>query len=360
MNSEKRSPKARGSHINPANRFEAVHVEDDWEHFDGDAEFLADANRPPVEYLPDASQTIVSENDSPDVPFRYSVNPYRGCAHGCSYCYARPGHEYLGLNAGLDFETKILVKHDAPALLRAFLARPAWRPEPITFSGVTDCFQPAEREFRLTRGCLEVAWEARQPISIVTKNALVCRDLDILGPMAAARLVHVNISVTTLDAELGRVMEPRTSTPAARLRAIRALTAAGVPTRVMVAPVIPALTDSEMPSILAAAAEAGAQGAGFVVLRLPLTVKPVFLEWLERTHPDKRQRVENAIRSVRGGALNSPEFGQRMRGNGPLADQIKQVFRTFTRKHGLDGKLPEYDCQSFRPPTAAAGQLRLF
>jgi DNA repair photolyase len=357
---EKRTPKGRGSHINPANRFLAVHVEDDWEHFDGDAEFLADASRPAIEYLPDASQSIVSENDSPDVPFRYSVNPYRGCAHGCSYCYARPGHEYLGLNAGLDFETKILVKHDAPALLREFLARPSWVPESITFSGVTDCYQPAEREFRLTRGCLEVAAEARQPISIITKNALVVRDLDILQPMAAANLVHVNISVTTLDAELGRTMEPRTSTPAARLRAIRALRDAGVPVRVMVAPVIPGLNDSEIPSVLAAAAEAGAQGAGYVMLRLPLTVRPVFLEWLERTHPDSRERIENAIRSVRGGALNSSDFGKRMAGSGLRAQQIERVFRTFAKKHGLNGKLPEFDGEQFRPPSPASSQLRLF
>ena len=360
MATEKRSPTGRGSHINPANRFEAVHVEDDWEQVEGDAEFLADASRPAIEYLPDASQTIVAENDSPDVPFRYSVNPYRGCAHGCAYCYARPGHEYLGLNAGLDFETKILVKHGAPALLRAFLARPAWKPEQITFSGVTDCYQPAERGFRLTRGCLEVAWEARQPISIITKNALVVRDLDILRPMAAARLAHVNISVTTLDAELGRTMEPRTSTPAARLRAIRVLRDAGVPVRVMVAPVIPGLTDSEMPSILAAAAEAGAQGAGFVVLRLPLTVRPVFLEWLERTHPDSRERIENAIRSVRGGALNAAEFGTRMSGTGLRAQQIESIFRTFAKKHGLNGKLPAYDFEQFRAPPSASGQMRLF
>jgi DNA repair photolyase len=325
MGTEKRSPKARGSHINPANRFEAVHREDDLEHCEGDAEFLSDANRPAIEYLPDASQTVVSENHSPDIPFRYSVNPYRGCAHGCSYCYARPTHEYLGLNAGLDFETKILVKHDAPALLRAFLARPSWQPEPITFSGVTDCYQPAEREFRLTRQCLEVAWEARQPFGIITKNALVARDLDILGPMAEARLVHVFLSVTTLDPELGRIMEPRTSAPAARLRAVRALTAAGVPTGVMVAPVIPGLNDSEIPSLLAAAAEAGAQTAGYVMLRLPLTVRPVFLEWLERARPDSRARIENAIRSVRDGKLNSSQFGARLSGTGLLAEQIRDV-----------------------------------
>lgn len=360
MATEKRSPTGRGSHMNPANRFEAVHVEDDWEQMEGDAEALADLSRPVVQYLPDASQSIVAENDSPDIPFRYSVNPYRGCAHGCAYCYARPGHEYLGLNAGLDFETKILVKHQAPALLREFLGRPRWQPEPITFSGVTDCFQPIEREYRLTRGCLEVCWEARQPISIVTKNALVARDLDFLAPMAAARLAQVNVSVTTLDAELARTMEPRTSTPAARLRAIRALSAAGVPVRVMVAPVIPGLNDSEIPAILAAAAEAGAQGAGWVMLRLPLTVRPVFLEWLERTHPDSRQRIENAIRAVRGGELSSSKWGQRLRGDGLMAEQIQQVFRTFVKKHKLDRPLPEQDCSQFRPTTPSSGQLRLF
>lgn len=236
MEARRRVPKGRGSHINPPNRFETVRVEADLEHFEGDSEFLADTGQPIPEYLSDDSRTVVTENRSPDIPFRFSVNPYRGCAHGCSYCYARPYHEYLGLNAGLDFETKILVKHDAPTLLRAFLARPSWQPEPIVLSGVTDCYQPAEGEFRLTRQCLEVAWEARQPIGIITKNALVVRDLDILQPMAAARLVHVNISVTTMDAALGRIMEPRTSNPAARLRAIRMLADAGVPVRVMVRP----------------------------------------------------------------------------------------------------------------------------
>ncbi len=185
-----------------------------------------------TEYLPDESQSIVSTNESPDIPFRYSINPYRGCSHGCSYCYARPGHEYLGMNAGIDFESKVLVKHRAPELLRAWLARDDWQPEPIIFSGVTDCYQPAEREFRLTRGCLEVACEARQPIAIITKNALVTRDLDILTRMAADRTASVALSITTLDAELARTMEPRTSSPAARLRAVRQLAEAGVPSAV--------------------------------------------------------------------------------------------------------------------------------
>lgn len=279
---------------------------------------------------------------------------------GGSYCYARPYHEYLGLNAGLDFETKILVKHDAPRLFREFLASDRWKPEMVAFSGVTDCYQPAERQFRLTRGCLEVAAEARQPVGIVTKNALVVRDLDLLGPMARDGLVVVNVSVTTLDAQLARAMEPRTSIPAARLRAIRELSSAGVPTRVMVAPVIPGLNDSEIPRILEAAAEAGAVSASFVLLRLPLTVEPIFLEWLQRTQPLKKERVEGLIRQTRAGQLNQSTFGTRMRGEGPIAEQIQRVFRVFAKKHGLDGALPKVRCDLFRPPTGKSGQLRLF
>ncbi|MEO8496117.1 MAG: PA0069 family radical SAM protein, partial [Planctomycetota bacterium] len=313
-----------------------------------------------IEYLADSSKSIVSENNSPDVPFRYSLNPYRGCVHACSYCYARPGHEYLGFNAGLDFETKIVVKHKAPALFRDFLARDAWKPEPITFSGVTDCFQPAERHFRLTRQCLEVALACRQPINIVTKNALVIRDLDILKSLAADHLAHVFVSVTTLDTQLARDMEPRTSIPTARLRAIEMLAEAGVPVGVMVAPIIPGLNDSEVPSILAAAKAAGAMTAGFVLLRLPLTVEPVFKEWLERTQPLKAERVLGRIRETRGGKLNSSAFGERMVGSGEIAEQIKQMFRMFKRKHGLDSKLPPHDCSLFVPPVPKSGQLRLF
>lgn len=360
MEVEGQAPKGRGSHIRPANRFETIRTEADFEHFDGDEEFVDELGYVETQYLPDASQSIVSENDSPDIPFRFSVNPYRGCVHGCSYCYARPTHEYLGLNAGLDFESKILVKHDAAKLFRAFLARSKWQPEMIVFSGVTDCYQPAERDFRLTRQCLEVAWEARQPIGIITKNALVVRDLELLRKMAELRLVHVNLSVTTMDASLARTMEPRTSSPAARMKAIRILSAAGVPVRVMVAPVIPGLNDKEIPAILAAAAEAGARSAGYVMLRLPLTVKPVFLEWLGRTHPDSRQRIENAIRSVRDGELSVSEFGKRLSGTGVIAEQIKSLFRTFAKRHGLDAPLPAIECSLFQPPAPTAGQLRLF
>jgi DNA repair photolyase len=359
---ENKSPgiKGRGSHLNPPNRFGGpVHVPD-LEQVEHDDEYLASLDKHPTEYLLDHSRTIVTENDSPDIGFRYSVNPYRGCLHGCCYCYARPTHEYLGFNAGLDFETKILVKEQAPNLFRDFLARDAWLPEPIALSGVTDPYQPAERKLRLTRGCLEVAAEAQQPLTIITKNALILRDLDILGGMAAAGLVHVSIGVTSLDGNLARSMEPRTSTPAARLRAVRELRNAGVPVRVLIAPVIPGLNDSEIPAILAAAAEAGALAAGFTMLRLPLTVAPVFLEWLQRTRPDQVTRIEGRIRDIRNGKLNDPNFGSRMRGTGELADQIRKLFRLFAKRHGLDRDLPAYNCSRFRPPRPSSGQLTLF
>jgi len=359
-NPSHKKPIGRGAHVNPANRFQKTHLEPDFEQVEHDEEYLAGAANPKTEYLPDDSQSIVTENDSPDVPFRFSLNPYRGCSHGCSYCYARPTHEYLGYSAGLDFETKVLVKHKAPELFREFLARPSWRPEVIVLSGVTDCYQPVERDLQLTRRCLEVALEARQPIGIVTKNALVLRDLDLLGPMAALRTVHVSISITTLDQSLTKTLEPRTSAPEARLRAVRALREAGVPVSVLLAPVIPGLTDSEIPAILAAAAEAGAESAAYQLLRLPRCVQEIFGEWLQRTHPLQQPRVEAMILATRGGKLNSSEFGQRMSGTGLLAEQVGQLFHTFARRHGLDADLPPYDCDQFRPPRLPRGQLRLF
>ena len=354
-----------GSHLDPPNRFERVHshppaTDADWEGADWDTEHLREPPHRRVEYLDDQSQSVVAENHSPDINFRYSVNPYRGCQHGCSYCYARPYHEYLGYNAGLDFETKIFVKRDAARLFRDFLAREAWQPEMVAFSGVTDCYQPAERDFRLTRACLEVAAAACQPVGIVTKNALIVRDLDLLAPMAARQLVHVSLSITTLDVELARVMEPRTSIPAARLRAVRELSAAGVPTKVMVAPVIPGLTDTEIPAILRAAAEAGACAASYLLLRLPLTVKPIFLEWLERAQPSARDRVLSRLRQCREGQLDDSRFGSRMRGTGEIARQIGEMFSLFRRQCGLDRPLPPLDCQQFVPPTPTSGQLRLF
>ncbi|MDA0587882.1 MAG: PA0069 family radical SAM protein [Planctomycetota bacterium] len=349
-----------GSQLNPPNRFEAVHREIDLEHVEWGDEYLRQLETRRIEYIFDNSKSVVSENNSPDIPFRYSLNPYRGCAHGCSYCYARNTHEYLGYNAGLDFETRIVVKRDAPKLFREFLSRKSWQPERIAFSGVTDCYQPAEREFRLTRQCLEIALECRQPVSIVTKNALVIRDLDLLKPLAELNLVHVFLSVTTLDPELARVMEPRTSIPAARLRAVKMLAEANVPAGVMVAPIIPGLNDSEMPAILAEAKAAGAERASYIMLRLPLTVEPVFMEWLERTQPDKRARVEGRIRNTRDGNLSSSKFGERMRGSGEFAEQIKNMFQVFVRKYGLDQKLPPLDCSQFQRPDPDPVQLKLF
>jgi len=347
-----------GSNINPPNRFESTYVEPDLEQLEWDDEYLSQPRK--IEYLDDHSKSIVTENDSPDLNFRYSVNPYRGCAHGCSYCYARPFHEYLGYNAGLDFETKIMVKRDAPQLFRDFLSRSDWEPQLIAFSGITDCYQPAEREFQLTRQCLEVASEANQPVGIVTKNALVVRDQDLLQSMARRSLINVSVSITTLDPVLAREMEPRTSIPAARLRAIRELAQAGVPTKVMVSPIIPGLNDHEIPEILKAAKEAGAMSASYIMLRLPLTVKPVFQEWLERTQPDRKERVLTRIRQTRDGKLNSAQFGTRIRGTGEIAEQIGNLFQVFARKHGLDKRLPAFDFTRFRPPTTGTGQQWLF
>ncbi len=350
----------RGSHINPPNRYLPGHTERDLEHCEHDADLLAELDRPPTQYFPDNSRSVISKNDSPDISFTYSLNPYRGCAHGCSYCYARPSHEYLGLSAGLDFETKVFVKHDAAALLREFLNKPNWNADTIVMSGVTDCYQPAERGFRITRGCLEVGLEARQPMAIVTKNALVTRDLDLLRPMAELGIIHVAVSVTTLDAELARRMEPRTSTPAARLRAIRELADAKIPVRIMTAPIIPGLNDREIPALLEAGAAAGATSAAYTLLRLPLTVKPVFLEWLERRLPDSRERIENLILATHEGQHNNAELGQRMRGSGPIAEQIRRLFKVFAAKHHINGDPPEYNRTHFRPPQSASGQLRLF
>jgi DNA repair photolyase len=349
----------RGAGVNPPNRFERVRTEEDFEQLDATEE-MPQARRLPTVFLPNETRRLITENDSPDVPFRFSINPYRGCEHGCAYCYARPGHETLGMNAGLDFETRILIKYDAPQRLRSELAADGWGAEPITLSGVTDCYQPAERKFRLTRGCLEVMLEARQPVGIITKNVLVTRDLDLLSPLAANHLVHVYLSITTLDAELARTMEPRTATPQAKLRAIRELSSAGVPVGVMTAPIIPGLNDCEIPAILEAAQEAGARSAGYVLLRLPFAVRPIFEEWLTRNYPEKADRVLALIRSTREGKLNNYQWGSRMRGQGPYAEQIAQTLKVFKKKFGLDQPLPPFDSTKFTPPRPRNGQLRLF
>jgi DNA repair photolyase len=348
----------RAAGVSPPNRFERVRVEADFEQLAAIDE--PDVRRVPTQFVPDRTRRLIVQNDSPDVPFRYSINPYRGCEHGCAYCYARPSHELLGMNAGLDFESRILVKHDAPELLRAELADENWQGELIAISGVTDCYQPAERTYRLTRRCLEVMLEARQPLGIVTKNALVTRDLDLLVRLAAENLVHVYVSVTTLDANLARTMEPRTATPEARLRTIRQLSSAGVPTGVMTSPIIPGLNDQEIPALLAAAKAAGAGSAGYILLRLPLAVRPIFEDWITRNYPDKAPRVLSLIRQTRDGRMNSSEFGRRMRGQGNYAEGIARTFQLFRRKHGLEGPLPPLDHSKFTPPRPTSGQLRLF
>lgn len=348
----------RGAQIDPSNRFEAIHAERDWEQLAEDDS--PDERMVKTQFLVDHSRSIVSENDSPDIPFRYSVNPYRGCEHGCAYCYARPTHEYLGFNSGLDFESRILVKERAPELLRDWLARDEYVPEWIAFSGVTDCYQPCERKFELTRRCLQVAAECGQPIGIVTKNALVARDLDVLQPMAERRTVRVMLSITTLDAELARTLEPRTSSPEARLRTIRELSAAGVEVGVMIGPVIPGLNDVEIPAILQAAKEAGAVMASYVLLRLPLTVRPVFTDWLAKALPSKKDKIESLIRQCRGGEMNDSQFGRRRLGEGQIAEQIAQTFRVFAKKYNLDRTVPPLETRFFEHPTPSSGQQRLF
>jgi len=351
----------RAASEGPANRYLSVHMQTDWEQLDeADQQALQKPGKVPTEYLPDRSESILTENDSPDIGFRWSMNPYRGCEHGCAYCYARPSHEFLGFRAGIDFESRILVKHRAPELLRRELTSPRWRPEPIAISGVTDCYQPAERRFRLTRGLLEVLLEARQPAGIVTKNALVGRDLDLLTEMAERRLIRVYLSVTTLDAELARCMEPRTATPEARLRVIQALREAGVPVGVMVAPIIPGLNDAEIPAILRAVSDAGAMAASRILLRLPTSVEPVFRAWLGENRPLAKERVEALIRATRDGRMSDSRFGSRMRGEGPYAEQIANTFKVFCGRYGLDRPMPDQNFEDFRPPRAAGRQMHLF
>jgi DNA repair photolyase len=309
-------------------------------------------------FLRDGTRTIIARNDSPDVGFGASINPYRGCEHGCVYCYARPTHEYLGFSAGLDFETKIMVKEDAPELLRAELSSPRWQPEVLGISGVTDPYQPIERKLQLTRRCLEVLAEFRNPCGIVTKNRLITRDIDILSELTRFNAAAVHVSLPTLDVPLNRVMEPRTSLPAQRLAAIEALADAGIPVGVLVAPVIPGLTDHEIPSVLDAAAKAGARFAGYTMLRLPYAVAPLFEEWLGQHFPERKDKVLNRIRDVRGGRLNKSEFGERMCGEGPFAEQIGALFAIAARKAGI-GRSPVLSTAAFRRPPRD-GQLTLF
>jgi DNA repair photolyase len=356
--------RGRGAGLNPGNRFESVRLHVLGEHLEEVAVEHPQGAQVPTRIYADRTRTLINRVDSPDLPMNWTVNPYRGCEHGCIYCYARPGHEYLGLSSGLDFETRILAKLDAAAILRRELSSPNWTGEPISFSGVTDCYQPAEARLRLTRSCIEVMRECGQPFSIVTKNRLVTRDLDLLGPMAARRQACVAVSLTTLDNSLAARMEPRASSPSERLAAIRDLSRAGVGVAVMTAPVIPGLNDHEIPALLEAAANAGASSAGFVMLRLPHQVKDLFLDWLRREFPDRAAKVESLLRQARGGALSSSAFFERHRGTGPRAEQIAQTFKVFRDRLGLTRPIWRLASDGFRrpmPPAAVEpGQGLLF
>jgi DNA repair photolyase len=338
--------KGRGAGLNPTNRFEHI-------HFETDPEWNPDDDRPlRTEYLRDTTQSIINYNNSPDVGFETSVNPYRGCEHGCIYCFARPTHEYLGFSSGLDFESKIMVKENAPDLLRRELSSPKWKPQLVVMSAVTDCYQPIERKLQLTRRCLAVLTEFRNPVAIITKNYLVTRDIDLLSELAKYNAAAVNVSVTTLDSTLTPRLEPRASLPQHRLAAIRELSSAGIPVNVMVAPVIPGITDHEIPAIVAAAVEAGASSAACLPVRLPYAVKDLFVEWLDRHFPDRKEKVLSRIRDMRGGKLNDPNFGTRMQGQGVFADQIHDLFAVACRKAGLGEPRPELSTAAFRVPKA--------
>jgi DNA repair photolyase len=344
--------RGRGSATNPKNRFESI------ERVPEPPEGSDELSAPHTQFLPDSSKSLIAFNDSPDVGFDASINPYRGCEHGCVYCYARPTHEYLGFSAGLDFETRIMVKEDAPELLRQELMRSKWQPQLVALSGNTDCYQPVEKQKQLTRRCLEVFLEFRNPVVIITKNHLVTRDIDILSQLAKFNCVGVTISLSTLDAKLASSMEPRASRPARRLDAIRQLAAAGVPVGYLQAPMIPGLTDAEAPAIATAAALAGATFSGYVALRLPFAVKELFEQWLTQHYPDKKDKILNRIREIRGGKLNDPNFKSRMRGEGKFAEQMAALFQLARKKSGIAERWPQLTTEHFRRPEK--DQLSLF
>ncbi len=375
----------RGAGINPGNRFENVRRHLVGETLDHDRAEQAAERRaaPPVEaqspvrptntddaavrkprmelqVLPDRTQRIINQvAKTADMPFDWTVNPYRGCEHGCIYCFARPYHEYLGFSCGLDFETKIMAKHDAPALLRDELASPSWKPEPIVMSAITDIYQPIEHELKISRGCLEVMAECMQPVSTMTKSALVLRDVDLWQKLGAHNAGRVTVTLVTLDHDLAQRLEPRASSPAGRLRIIRELTRAGVPVSVNIAPIIPGLTDAELPQILEAIADAGARRAAWVMLKLPYQLKELFLEWLQRNvHPNRATHVESLIRQSRGGKLYDASKGRRS-GTGKMVEQIRQVFDVFTRKYDLNRHIAPLSSRHFRRPERG-GQMSLF
>ena len=351
MNKSVKVFKGRGAGFNPLSRFEKI-------DFEIAEEEIGNLKKPKTIFYNDSTRSILAYNDSPDTGFDVGINPYRGCEHGCVYCYARPTHEFYGLSAGLDFETQIFVKQNAPDLLRKELGKKKWKPQTVAISGNTDCYQPAEKHFKLTRKCLEVFLEFKNPVGIITKNYLITRDIEILKELASFNAVLAVLSVTTLDSKLARVMEPRTAQPYLRLKAIEKLSEAGIPTMVLVAPVVPGLTDHELPKIIESAVSAGAVQAGYIMLRLPYAVSDLFINWIENHFPDRKNKIINRIKSVRKGKLNSPEFGKRMKGEGIFADQVKDLFDLSCRKNGIEGKKVKLSTENYINPKKS--QLALF
>jgi DNA repair photolyase len=356
MNSRPRALKGRGALSNPPGRFDAreiTAVDDGW-YLEEEPDSV------PTTLEPDKARGVITTNDSPDIPFDQSINPYRGCEHACSYCYARPSHAYMGLSPGLDFETRLFYKADAATTLESELSRPSYVCKPIMLGANTDPYQPVERRMQVTRSILEVLERSRHPVAVITKGALVLRDLDLLTSLARDNLVSVSVSVTTLDDELKRKLEPRAASPAARVRTLAALAAAGVPCGVMVAPVIPAITDHEMERILEACAAAGVRWAGYVLLRLPYEVKDLFREWLAEHYPERAAHVMSLMHEMRGGRDNDPRFGSRMRGTGPYALLLRSRFKLTCQRLKLNSTTRgSLDTTLFRPPGPAGAQLRL-
>ena len=350
-------PRGRGARSNRSGRFEAQSREafdDGWTHEDAAPAQIATTVQPMK------SRTIIARNTSPDVGFDRSINPYRGCSHGCIYCYARPAHAYLGLSPGLDFESRLFFKPEAGKLLTAELSKKGYKPAVIHIGGDTDPYQPDEKRLGVTRQVIETLQRFRHPFSIITKSALILRDLDVLGEMGRAGLARAAVSITSLDRKLARSMEPRAATPERRIESVRRLTEAGVPTLVMFAPAIPSLNDHEMEAVLQRAADAGALGAGYVALRLPLEIKDLFEEWLETDHPDRARRVMSLVRQMRGGAAYQSEWGKRMTGEGPVADAMRARFALAKKRFGLEARLPPLDLGQFAVPPETGGQLQLF
>lgn len=344
----------RGTYLNLPNRFETRKEEafDDGWHVEPEELELPVVQ---TEFIPDNSKSIISYVDSPDLMMESSINPYRGCEHGCAYCYARPSHEYLGFNSALDFESKVLVKHRAAELLRAEMSKSSYKPTILTLSGNTDCYQPVERKLRITRSILETLHEFKHPVGIITKNALVARDIDILSEMAKLDLVMVILSITTLDLDLSRKLEPRTATPQRKLETLRRLTDAGIPCGIMQAPIIPGLTDKETPAILKAAADHGAVSAGYTILRLSHGLRDIFQDWLKKHIPLEENRILSRIRMVRDGELTSTDWGKRMKGEGAYAEYVKSQFKVMTRKYGLNQKKIHLAKEHFKRPGTLFG-----